>query len=197
MARLAFDPHPLVRTAAARDPTTPAAIQEQPEADEMMPVAQPNSESPPGPLTGLQQLARTYGQDSFWEPPPSAAEKWLWKEVGIAKDTSTPLEELERLAGDAKDDVRWAVAQNQSASRELLKRLANDEDRDVREAVADNPSTPPEVLEGLIRHPEETVWLAAVKNPSILLESLPNEFSHWLSLLPKYLGPDDHDQDDE
>ena len=84
--------------------------------------------------------------------------------VAVAANPSAPEPALDALGYDRDEHIRATAAFNRSASPETLRRLASDRSDLVRSRVGENPSTPPEVLRHLTQDPVIRVRLAAVGN---------------------------------
>ena len=93
----------------------------------------------------------------------------------LAGNTNTPISLLEKLAQDEDEDVRSCVAGNTNTPVSLLEKLVEDEDEIVRSDVAGNANTPAPVLEKLAEDEDEKVrfYLAGnVNTPVSVLEKL-------------------------
>ena len=93
----------------------------------------------------------------------------------LAGNTNTPISLLEKLAQDEDEDVRSCVAGNTNTPVSLLEKLVEDEDEIVRSDVAGNANTPAPVLEKLAEDEDENVrfYLAGNANtPVSVLEKL-------------------------
>ena len=75
----------------------------------------------------------------------------------VAHNKTVPIEILEVLSTDRESDVRNAVARKRKLTKPLFKRLARDADEGVRLAVAYNENTPDEVLQLLVDDPWDQV----------------------------------------
>ena len=94
--------------------------------------------------------------------------------VESAKDATT-LEELEKLAKDENEDVRYYVAENEYTSVSLLEKLAEDEDVFVRRNVAVNTNIPVSLLEELVKDEDSIVRKIVAENantPASMLDKL-------------------------
>jgi hypothetical protein len=68
----------------------------------------------------------------------------------VAHNKTVPMEILDALSKDKASDVRNAVARKRKLSQALSERLARDADEGVRLAVAYNANTPDDVLRILV-----------------------------------------------
>jgi hypothetical protein len=93
--------------------------------------------------------------------------------IEIAKDPTTPEEELEKLSESESPDVLIALASNPKLPSSLFMKLYNVDDFRIREALAKNPSTPLEILEKLIFEGDSRSEEAGIVfNPSVSEELL-------------------------
>jgi hypothetical protein len=68
----------------------------------------------------------------------------------VAHNKTVPIEILDVLSTDRESDVRNAVARKRKLTKPMFERLARDADEGVRLAVAYNANTPDEVLRLLV-----------------------------------------------
>ena len=95
----------------------------------------------------------------------------------VARNTSTPLHVLEKLAADPEVRVRASIVYSKVPAH-VLEKLADDTDASVRVNVAYSESTPPHVLEKLAADPEVRVRDAVAynrKTPPHVLEKLASD----------------------
>ena len=88
-------------------------------------------------------------------------DKYKW-----ARNPSTPLDILRKLAKDKNWGVRAGVAGNSSTPVDVLRALAKDEHWGVRCNVAENPSTPEDTLRDLAKDGSPGVRWRMAKNPN-------------------------------
>jgi 3-methyladenine DNA glycosylase AlkC len=94
------------------------------------------------------------------------------------RDSSTPIEELAKLASSNYKHERQFVAGNLSTPTHLLELLARDRDQSVRETVATHPKTPAQVLEKLASDEVHGVRNSVARNlntPDRVLEKLSSQ----------------------
>ena len=90
----------------------------------------------------------------------------------FAELENLPQDLLEKLALDAEESVRGAVAGNLSTTSATLTLLAKDQDEYVRREVAGNPNSSPETLSGLVNDSDDFVRRNVASNPSTPKEVL-------------------------
>jgi hypothetical protein len=83
-----------------------------------------------------------------------------------ANDPATPAATLDRLAGNARWEVRFAVARNPATPPATLDLLASDVDWWVRHAVARHSATLPATLDRLAGDDDGDVRWAVAGNPA-------------------------------
>ncbi len=193
LARLMLDTEPEVRRAAQHNPSTPAALRDTLDKLERGDPALSSAalerlvrrddgmaELALGHVNATPAMLRAHASHDAWRVRQA-----------VARNPRSPLEVIERLAGDADYDVRAAittngriperllerferdphalvrsgVALNPRTSTPALERLALDEDSDVRQAVAVNPAVSSGLLERLSRDEREAVRRAVALNP--------------------------------
>jgi Leucine rich repeat variant len=101
---------------------------------------------------------------------------WLTKNA-LSQDPNTSPEQLESLASDEEERIRFQVARNRSTPPRALQKLAHTADPTMRFLVAQHPSTPIETLEILAHDHERAeemvgnevcdveVWVGVTRNP--------------------------------
>ncbi|MDX2107640.1 MAG: hypothetical protein SFY67_14665 [Candidatus Melainabacteria bacterium] len=91
-----------------------------------------------------------------------------WFEFYLAAgNSSTPVYQLENLAGQNDPKIRRRVAENPGTPEFLLRNLAVDKDPEVRLAVASSPSCPVSLLRQLARDPDPTVRFGMAEDPNL------------------------------
>jgi hypothetical protein len=75
--------------------------------------------------------------------------RWVWVRLAVAKNPSTSVETLMRLASDAVVNIQMAVAQNPMAPAIVLTALANHPEATIQAALAKHANTSEEVLHQL------------------------------------------------
>jgi hypothetical protein len=98
-------------------------------------------------------------------------ENWYVRDL-VARNPNTHPKTLTRLANDEENWVRYWVARNPNTHPKTLTRLAGDKDVGVRTDVAQNPNTPPETLDRLSYEESQPVRYDVAQNPNTTPETL-------------------------
>lgn len=89
-----------------------------------------------------------------------------------ARDPSTPVDILDKLAEDEDINVHYEVALNANTRSGTLAKLANDKNIGMQYAVAKNHNTPAEALAKLANTEDPGVQYAIATNPNTSAETL-------------------------
>ncbi len=182
-----------VRSALARNPSTPPDILHQCVLKGSRPIKFYVAQNPSTSIETLDLLSR---DDSHWlrvEVAARSRSDWnhfrkldsyiailrrLSKDAEssvreqVAENRSTPQDILEILSRDKFYGARKGVAQNPNASADILLKLSKDEMWEVRKGVAKNHNASAEALHQLSRDKENWVRYYVAINPFTPIETL-------------------------